>query len=180
MSLFYIQTCTHLWTLSRTFLGVCTHPYTGARVSSTNERTHVPTPRRFLRKPSAAFYVYLFLLLFLCIFFRTFDLKKCSYVCTSHPKNVRTCFPTGDVRDRKRERYNRVYVLSRVRTGTANQVNSMELAEVCPQNSLVNKNLTNGGDPSMLPNPFSVFCTESSSKKKKKGEINCNRGRKCP
>ena len=56
---FYIQTCTHLWTLSRTFLGVCTHPYTGARVSSTYARTHVPTPRRFLSKPSAAFYVYL-------------------------------------------------------------------------------------------------------------------------
>ena len=32
-------------------------------------RTHVPTPRRFLSKPSAAFYVYLFLLLFLCDFF---------------------------------------------------------------------------------------------------------------
>ena len=43
-TLFYIQTCTHLWTLSRTFLGVCTHPYTGARVSSTYARTHVPTP----------------------------------------------------------------------------------------------------------------------------------------
>ena len=27
-----------------------------------------------------------------------------------------TCFPIGDVRDRRRERYNRVYVLSRVRT----------------------------------------------------------------
>ena len=65
---FYIQTCTHFWTLSRTFLGVCTHPYTGARVSSTYARTHVPTPRRFLSKPSAAFYVYLFLLLFLCDF----------------------------------------------------------------------------------------------------------------
>ena len=43
--------------------------YTGARVSSTYARTHVPTPRRFLSKPSAAFYVYLFLLLFLCLFF---------------------------------------------------------------------------------------------------------------
>ena len=46
----------------------CTHPYTGARVSSTYARTHVPTPSRFLSKPSAAFYVYLFLLLFLCIY----------------------------------------------------------------------------------------------------------------
>ena len=41
--------------ISRTFLGVCTHPYTGARVSSTYARTHVPTPRRFLSNPSAAF-----------------------------------------------------------------------------------------------------------------------------
>ena len=38
------------------------------------------------------------------------------------PRSVRiirkkcTCFPNGDVRDRRRERYNRVYVLSRVRT----------------------------------------------------------------
>ena len=61
------STCTHLWTLSRTFWGVCMHPYTGARVSNTYARTHVPTPRRFLSKPCAAFYVYLFLLLFLCV-----------------------------------------------------------------------------------------------------------------
>ena len=38
------------------------------------------------------------------------------------PRSVRlirkkcTCFPIGDVRDRRRERYNRVYVTSRVRT----------------------------------------------------------------
>ena len=52
-----IPHCTHLLILSRTFLGVCTHPYTGARVSSTYARTHVPTTRRFLSKPSAAFYI---------------------------------------------------------------------------------------------------------------------------
>ena len=69
---FYIQTCTHLWTLSRTFLGVCTHPYTGARVSSTYARTHVPTPRRFLSKPSAAFYVYLSS----CCYFSVFSSVK--------------------------------------------------------------------------------------------------------
>ena len=38
------------------------------------------------------------------------------------PRSVRiiqkkcTCFPIGDVRDRRRERYNRVYVLNRART----------------------------------------------------------------
>ena len=42
-------------------LGICTHPYTGAPVSSTYARTHVPMPRRLLSKPTAAFYVYLFL-----------------------------------------------------------------------------------------------------------------------
>ena len=53
--------------------------------------------------------------------------KKCSwrenwYVISDFvPRSVRlirkkcTCFPIGDVRDRWRERYNRVYVLSRVR-----------------------------------------------------------------
>ena len=53
--------------------------------------------------------------------------KKCSswenwYVISDFvPRSVRlirkkcTCFPIGDVRDRRRERYNRVYVLSRVR-----------------------------------------------------------------
>ena len=53
--------------------------------------------------------------------------KKCSwrenwYVISNFvPRSVRlirrkcTCFPIGDVRDRQRERYNRVYVLSRVR-----------------------------------------------------------------
>ena len=71
----------HLWTLSRTFLGVCTHPYTGARVSSTYARTHVPTSRRFVSKPSAAFYVYLFLLLFLCLFF-------CMYLLNSGKRHV--------------------------------------------------------------------------------------------
>ena len=33
-------------------LGICTHPYTGAHVSSTYARTHVPVPRRFLSKPN--------------------------------------------------------------------------------------------------------------------------------
>ena len=53
--------------------------------------------------------------------------KKCCsrenwYVISDFvPRSVRlirkkcTCFPIGDVRDRRRERYNRVYVLSRVR-----------------------------------------------------------------
>ena len=53
--------------------------------------------------------------------------KKCSswenwYVISDFvPRSVRlirkkcTCFPIGDVRDQRRERYNRVYVLSRVR-----------------------------------------------------------------
>ena len=36
-------------------LGICTHPYTGARVSSIYARTHVPMPRRLLSKSSAAF-----------------------------------------------------------------------------------------------------------------------------
>ena len=54
--------------------------------------------------------------------------KKCSwrenwYVISDFlPRSVRlirkkcTCFPIGDVGDRRSERYNRVYVLSRVRT----------------------------------------------------------------
>ena len=40
------------------------------------------------------------------------------------PRPVRlTCFPIGDVRDRRRERYNRVYVLSRVRTNRVSLYN---------------------------------------------------------
>ena len=38
------------------------------------ESTHVPAPRRFLSKPSAAYYVYLFLL-FLCVFFCMYSWK---------------------------------------------------------------------------------------------------------
>ena len=53
--------------------------------------------------------------------------KKCSWmenwnvISDFVPRSVRlirkkcTCFPIGDVGDRRRERYNRVYVLSRVR-----------------------------------------------------------------
>ena len=59
------------------------------QVSSTYARTHVPTPRRFLSKPTAAFYVYissclslLVFLLFLCVFFcmyqtiEVYEMKK--------------------------------------------------------------------------------------------------------
>ena len=43
-------------------------------------------------------------------------IRFCATFCTPYPKKKCTCFPTGDVCDRRRERYNRVYVLSRVRT----------------------------------------------------------------
>ena len=43
------------------------------------------------------------------------NIRFCATFCTSYPKKC-TCFPIGDVRDRRRERYNRVYVLSHVRT----------------------------------------------------------------
>ena len=36
-------------------LGICMHPYSGARVSSLYASTHVPMPRRLLSKSSAAF-----------------------------------------------------------------------------------------------------------------------------
>ena len=39
------------------------YPYAGACVSSANARTYVPMPRRFLSKPTAAFYICLSLLL---------------------------------------------------------------------------------------------------------------------
>ena len=42
------------------------------------------------------------------------NIRFCATFCTSYPKKL-TCFPIGDVRDRRRKRYNRVYVLSRVR-----------------------------------------------------------------
>ena len=42
------------------------------------------------------------------------DIRFCAAFCTSYPKQC-TCFPIGDVRDRRRVRYNRVYALSRVR-----------------------------------------------------------------
>ena len=56
-------------------LGICTHTYTGARVSSTYARTHVPMPRRLLRKPTALFYVYLFLSLVVFPFIKYFYAK---------------------------------------------------------------------------------------------------------
>ena len=37
------------------------------------------------------------------------NIRFCAMLCTSYPKKC-TCFPIGDVRDRRRERYNRVYV----------------------------------------------------------------------
>ena len=43
------------------------------------------------------------------------NIRFCAAFRTSYPKKCK-CFPIGDVRDRRRERYNRVYVLSRVRT----------------------------------------------------------------
>ena len=42
------------------------------------------------------------------------NIRFCATFCTSYPKKC-TCFPIGNVRDRRRERYNWVYVLSRVR-----------------------------------------------------------------
>ena len=42
------------------------------------------------------------------------NIRFCAKFCTSYPKKC-TCFPIGDVRDRRRERYNQGYVLSRVR-----------------------------------------------------------------
>ena len=56
-------------------LGICTHTYTGARVSSTYARTHVPMPRRLLRKPTAVFYVHLFLSLVVFPFINTSTLR---------------------------------------------------------------------------------------------------------
>ena len=43
------------------------------------------------------------------------NIRFCATFCTSYPKKM-CMFSDGDVRDRRRERYNRVYVLSRVRT----------------------------------------------------------------
>ena len=66
---FYILTCTHLWTLSRTFLGVCTHPYTGARVSSTYARAHTfPRP-----VDSSANLLLLFMSISSCCYFSVFS-----------------------------------------------------------------------------------------------------------
>ena len=56
-------------------LGICTHTYTGAHVSSTYARTHVLMPRRLLRKPTAVFYVYLFLSLVVFPFINTSTLR---------------------------------------------------------------------------------------------------------
>ena len=43
------------------------------------------------------------------------NIRFCATFCTYYPKKM-YMFSIGDVRDRRRERYNRVYVLSRVRT----------------------------------------------------------------
>ena len=59
------------------------------------------------------------------------------------PRSVRliqwkcTCLPIGDIRDRRRERYNRVYILSRVRTNrvslymTSNRINGAIADDRC-------------------------------------------------
>ena len=55
--------------LSRTFLGVCTHPYTGARVHVSNTRQVCMHAHTFLRPVDSSANLLLFISDFLCVFF---------------------------------------------------------------------------------------------------------------
>ena len=80
-TLLFLQTCTHLWTLSHTFWAYA-RTRTPAHVYPAYARTHVPMPRRLLRKPTAVFYVCLFLSLVVFPFINTSTLryKKMGYI----------------------------------------------------------------------------------------------------